>query len=255
MLFDVQLDHMKRQLWNFAHTAAKRHIVKIAGYKSCLWLYDQTNPKRNSTPNCIENTHYVHYKSPYNAIAHLRLPLLGLFRITVVFCRDKKREKVEFFVIFRKNSNFNFDWFLARFGGGAVERSAASRPTPANCVPEMKVVPLNLADESDIKDPTIVVFPSCTRVKRCGGCCTNNLVSCQPMETHNIVYEVFAITFIQNIKIKPIKFQFKGLQIAIPTRRKVEIFEQRTSRSRRAFKMQMWLPEKGDRLQSIPTIW
>lgn len=79
----------------------------------------------------------------------------------------------------------------ARFGGEEVERSRGTRPVPANCVPEMAVIPLKLSDGSDIKDPTIVVFPSCTRVKRCGGCCNNNLVSCQPVETNNIVYEVF----------------------------------------------------------------
>lgn len=71
-----------------------------------------------------------------------------------------------------------------------MERSRGARPIPANCLPEMTVVPLKLTDGSDIKDPTIVVFPSCTRVKRCSGCCTNNLVSCQAVETNNIVYEV-----------------------------------------------------------------
>lgn len=81
-------------------------------------------------------------------------------------------------------------FILARFHGLNVERSQGSRPVPANCVPEMTVVPLKLADESDVKDPTIVVFPSCTRVKRCGGCCNNNLVTCQAMESNNIVYEV-----------------------------------------------------------------
>lgn len=61
---------------------------------------------------------------------------------------------------------------------------------PANCIPEMTVVPLKLIDGSDSKDPTIVVFPSCTRVKRCGGCCNNNLVECQPIETKTILFEV-----------------------------------------------------------------
>lgn len=79
---------------------------------------------------------------------------------------------------------------LARFGGEEVERSRGARPIPANCVPEMKTVPLKLSDGSDVKDPTIVVFPSCTRVKRCGGCCNNNLVSCQAIESNIIVYEV-----------------------------------------------------------------
>lgn len=85
---------------------------------------------------------------------------------------------------------FLFLCFLARFGGEDVERSRGQRPVPANCIPEMQTIPLKLADSSESKDPTIVVFPSCTRVKRCGGCCNNNLVSCQPIETNTIVFEV-----------------------------------------------------------------
>lgn len=76
-----------------------------------------------------------------------------------------------------------------------MERSAGRMATPASCVPEMTVVPLKLADGSDAKDPTILVFPPCTRVKRCGGCCTNNLLSCQPLETNNIVFEVLINVF------------------------------------------------------------
>lgn len=61
-----------------------------------------------------------------------------------------------------------------RFGEGE-ERSNAERPTPARCIPELQPVPLKVDD-----DPSTIIFPSCTRIKRCGGCCGSSLLSCQP---------------------------------------------------------------------------
>lgn len=71
-----------------------------------------------------------------------------------------------------------------------MERSRGTIPKPANCLPEMTVVPLKLADSNENKDPTIVIFPTCTRIKRCSGCCNNNLVSCQAIEKNTIAFEV-----------------------------------------------------------------
>lgn len=65
-------------------------------------------------------------------------------------------------------------------GNGSVddstlyERSVAIRPKPAACIPDVSIV--SLRPETDT-DPTIVYFPSCTRVKRCGGCCSHKLLS------------------------------------------------------------------------------
>ncbi|XP_050447063.1 platelet-derived growth factor subunit A-like isoform X1 [Cataglyphis hispanica] len=69
----------------------------------------------------------------------------------------------------------------SRFGGG-VERSNAERATPAKCMPELQPVSLKLDD-----DPSTIIFPPCTRIKRCGGCCGSSLLSCQPtaMEIRN----------------------------------------------------------------------
>lgn len=79
------------------------------------------------------------------------------------------------------------DSFLARFGGDDVERSLARRPKPATCIPTDTVVSLQLLEN---KDPSIIIFPSCTRVKQCGGCCVDNLLSCQPTATQSITFEV-----------------------------------------------------------------
>ncbi|KYN00677.1 hypothetical protein ALC62_08535 [Cyphomyrmex costatus] len=66
--------------------------------------------------------------------------------------------------------------FANRFGG--EERSNALMPTPAKCMPELQLVSLKLDD-----DPSTFVFPLCTRIKRCGGCCISPLLSCQPTAT------------------------------------------------------------------------
>lgn len=88
----------------------------------------------------------------------------------------------------------------ARFSGGEdVERSFSKRAQPAICKPELTIVPLKVTDSNENKDPTLVVVPSCTRVKRCGGCCSTSLVSCQPLESTMLQLEVCSrpLTFSQ----------------------------------------------------------
>lgn len=174
---------------------------------------------------------------PCNVITRLLLPWLICFRfyfvITVDFWNEKKENRYEM----DENENaiqivIKMCYFFvisARFGGEDVERSRGKSPPPANCIPESTVVELKLSDESDKNDPTIVVFPSCTRVKRCGGCCNNNLVTCQPLETNTIVFEVLplAIWIFSHYKylllfamvLLTIHF-FTGLQVTVPQWRK-----------------------------------
>jgi len=40
-------------------------------------------------------------------------------------------------------------------------------------------------------DPRITVWPICTRVKRCGGCCTSDVFTCSPTETKEKFVKVF----------------------------------------------------------------
>lgn len=57
-----------------------------------------------------------------------------------------------------------------------MERSNAIIPVAARCMPELQPVPF----AHNETDPSIVYFPSCTRIKQCGGCCDHPLLSCQP---------------------------------------------------------------------------
>ncbi|EZA50606.1 Platelet-derived growth factor subunit B [Ooceraea biroi] len=68
--------------------------------------------------------------------------------------------------------------FMLNSTFGGDERTSAIVPTPANCIPELQPVSLKLDD-----DPSTMIFPSCTRIPRCGGCCSTSLLSCQPTAT------------------------------------------------------------------------
>lgn len=93
---------------------------------------------------------------------------------------------------------------VGRFGGGEEERSeyylyhaigfplnfvhvldSAVIPQSAACMPELQTV--RIAPEAD---PSILYIPTCTRVERCGGCCSHSLLSCQPMEVETVPYQV-----------------------------------------------------------------
>ncbi|XP_015593390.1 vascular endothelial growth factor A isoform X2 [Cephus cinctus] len=70
---------------------------------------------------------------------------------------------------------------------GGVERSKVEIPKSAVCMPELQVVEL-----VEDNDPTKIYLPTCTRAKRCGGCCTHSALSCQPSKTdvRNVVVQV-----------------------------------------------------------------
>ncbi|XP_003702304.1 PDGF- and VEGF-related factor 1 [Megachile rotundata] len=86
--------------------------------------------------------------------------------------------------------------------GEAGERSNAEKPTAATCMPELQTVPLKQDD-----DPSTFYFPSCTRVKRCGGCCNHSLFSCQPTAVDTRNFEVVVTA------IEPIGLAYKGKRI------------------------------------------
>ncbi|XP_011145783.1 platelet-derived growth factor subunit A isoform X2 [Harpegnathos saltator] len=76
----------------------------------------------------------------------------------------------------------------SRFGEGE-ERSNAMKTQPAKCIPELQPVSLKLNNE-----PGTIVYPPCTRIKRCGGCCSSSLLSCQPTASETRNFEVIVST-------------------------------------------------------------
>lgn len=78
----------------------------------------------------------------------------------------------------------NISTFTNRFGVGK-ERSNAERPQSARCMPELTTVSLKVDN-----NPSKTIYPSCTRIKRCGGCCSHTLLSCQPIASEIRNFEV-----------------------------------------------------------------
>ncbi|CAL4139907.1 unnamed protein product [Meganyctiphanes norvegica] len=66
------------------------------------------------------------------------------------------------------------------FIGNAIEPDAAS------CKPDLEVVELEAP-------PSTLYLPQCVRLQRCGGCCTGNLLSCQPTKTEVVTLKVMKL--------------------------------------------------------------
>lgn len=63
------------------------------------------------------------------------------------------------------------------------------KPVPAACEPELQTIHFH-SDEFNLNDPNIIYQPSCTRVKKCGGCCNSPLLSCQSLASTITNFEV-----------------------------------------------------------------
>lgn len=75
-------------------------------------------------------------------------------------------------------------------GSGTIAKSAA-------CMPELQTVKLAKSG-----DPSILYIPQCTRIERCGGCCSHSLLSCQPSETETINLQVLKTQYVGGKKLK-----------------------------------------------------
>jgi hypothetical protein len=57
-------------------------------------------------------------------------------------------------------------------------------------------------------DPTVVYFPPCTRVKRCGGCAPAEVLACEPKTT-----SVINVMVMYNLLFTAILSIYKGIEI------------------------------------------
>lgn len=94
----------------------------------------------------------------------------------------------------RGKRNFNINIFLLT----SSKSDAAVNPKPATCMPEMQTIKLNEKEE----DSTIVLIPSCTRIERCGGCCTHKLLECQPTEIETVNFQIFKTKYTGSRKLR-----------------------------------------------------
>ncbi|KAJ8984615.1 hypothetical protein NQ317_006077 [Molorchus minor] len=75
--------------------------------------------------------------------------------------------------------------------------AAAKTLKSAGCSPELRTISLGQTD-----DPSVLYIPQCTRVERCGGCCSHSLLSCQPKETETLSYQVMKTKYTGGKKLK-----------------------------------------------------
>lgn len=84
--------------------------------------------------------------------------------------------------------------FIGRFGD--VERRSNTFTKPAGCEPTDTVI--SLIPDNEAKEANVIYFPTCTRIKKCSGCCTSQLLSCLPTQTNTKTFEVTKSRFIGN---------------------------------------------------------
>ncbi|XP_075234945.1 uncharacterized protein LOC142332402 [Lycorma delicatula] len=121
-----------------------------------------------------------------------------------IFVKNASRKPVLF------GANGEDDFILAdRSGGYIVESTNAIKPKPAYCKPELTVIPINKSTDTT----TTVLFPSCIRIERCSGCCVSDALSCQPVETKTVNYEIKIYKLEFNANAKALDFKFVETKI------------------------------------------
>lgn len=74
---------------------------------------------------------------------------------------------------------------------GRDSMSSVPFADPAVCTPQPTTVPIELS-----KEPYVLYFPSCTRLDRCGGCCSHELLECAPTKRENVTLQVFKTRYL-----------------------------------------------------------
>lgn len=88
-------------------------------------------------------------------------------------------------------------------GGGAA--AAVPNPEPGTCLPSKQLV-----EFPKPSDPSIILWPPCTRVPRCGGCCPSSILKCAPTKTSNVTFKVIKAQYPEP---GASKFNFVGHEI------------------------------------------
>lgn len=83
------------------------------------------------------------------------------------------------------------DSFSPHLRGLGDEEDEAVVAAPAGCVPEDKLIDLR----QNFPGVDVDIFPHCTRARRCGGCCSHDLLECQPTQIETSTLSVFKWTY------------------------------------------------------------
>lgn len=83
--------------------------------------------------------------------------------------------------------------------------ATANIAQPANCQTEQHVIELDKPENG-----AIIYWPSCVRVRRCGGCCTSNMLACKPLSTS--ILNVTVLQLLYNHE-NPNSFESQGTRV------------------------------------------
>ncbi|KAK4025309.1 uncharacterized protein LOC116925996 [Daphnia magna] len=78
-----------------------------------------------------------------------------------------------------------------------AERDASVPAKAAHCIPELQTVPL-----LPNSDSSVLFYPTCTRVERCGGCCSSDLLVCEPIKTEIVHFQVLKTQYAGGSRMK-----------------------------------------------------
>lgn len=129
---------------------------------------DPDESKKNEIPESLlmklgEVQNYSQFMSQFLSTKHAtRKPALGVF---LAYMEEDENKSV----------------YINDDSKSANNESMVPIAEQASCIPEKKIVELPRPT-----DPTEIFWPTCTRVLRCGGCCTSKLLKCSPIATSTI---------------------------------------------------------------------
>ncbi|KAL3213235.1 hypothetical protein MRX96_035577 [Rhipicephalus microplus] len=86
-----------------------------------------------------------------------------------------------------------------------VPQPRCPTPEPGTCLPSKQLV-----EFPKPTDPSIILWPPCTRVPRCGGCCPSTILKCAPTKTSNVTFKVIKAQYPEP---GASKFNFVGHEI------------------------------------------
>ncbi|CAH1776891.1 unnamed protein product [Owenia fusiformis] len=83
------------------------------------------------------------------------------------------------------NSSLIFDTSTGKVIDSNLDFAASAVATPDGCVPKLKQVGLDKHE-----DPAIVMWPQCTKIEQCGGCCSHEKLECVPTTSEAVQIQV-----------------------------------------------------------------
>lgn len=104
-----------------------------------------------------------------------------------------------------QNESFSYNGSGTEIRRALSAVPAASIAQPANCQTEQHVVELDKPDNG-----ATLFWPSCVRVRRCGGCCTSKMLACKPTATS--ILNVTVLKMLYNHQ-NPDSFESQGTRI------------------------------------------